>query len=185
MKMQLAADQQQLLAQLDRAQPKIVYAVEPFLLVLEEMALAAYVNYAETGLDPERLPYAPDWDQCLQYDPTGDIIIVTARKRDKLIGYALGLIGPFKHSKDKIYADLDTIWVRPDNRSGESLSPSTMVGYKLIKKWEEEVLKRKRISFILVNSSHKHPIGALLKRRGYQPVETIYYKNVEDEYGSE
>ena len=85
---------------------------------------------------------------------------------------------PFKHSKDKIYADLDTIWLRPDNRSG-------FVGLKLIKKWEDEVIKRGNISFILVNSSHKHPIGALLKRRGYQPVETVYYKNIEDQYGRE
>lgn len=169
---------QKALELLDRAQPKIVYAVEPFLFALEEMALAAYVNYAETGLDPERLPYAPDWMQCLQYEPTGDLILITARKRDKLIGYALGLVGPFKHSKDKIYADLDTIWLRPDNRSG-------FVGLKLIKKWEDEVIKRGNISFILVNSSHKHPIGALLKRRGYQPVETVYYKNIEDQYGRE
>jgi hypothetical protein len=178
MKMLHADQQQQLLKRLDRAQPSVVYAVEPFLMVLEEMALAAYVNYAETGLDPERLPYAPDWDQCLQYDPSGHLIVVTARKRDKLIGYALGLVGPFKHSKDKIYADLDTIWVRPDNRSG-------FVGLKLIKKWEDEVLKRGDVSFILVNSSFKKPIGALLKRRGYEPVETVYYKNIEDSYGRE
>jgi len=174
--MQLEAQQLQALKLLDRAQPKVVYAVEPFLLVLEEMALAAYVNYSETGLDPEHLPYAPDWNHAAQFDASGDMIIVTARKRDKLIGYALGLIGKFKHSKDKVYADLDTIWIRPDCRSG-------FIGLKLLKKWEEAVQECKDIDFFTATSTHKKPIGALLKRRGFVPVETFYYKRIEVEDG--
>lgn len=173
---QLEAAQQQALKLLDRAQPKIVYAVEPFLLVLEEMALAAYVNYTETGLDPERLPYAPNWEHARQFDASGDMVIITARKRDKLIGYALGLVGRFKHSKDKLYADLDTIWVRPDNRSA-------LVGLKLIKKWEEVILARGDIDFLTATSTHKKPIGALLRRRGFAPVETFYYKYVGGDNG--
>lgn len=180
--MQLEAEQQQLLKRLDRAQPKVTYAVEPFLLVLEEMALAAYVNYMETGLDPEHLTFAPNWEHAAQFDASGDLVIVTARKRDKLIGYAVGLIGKFKHSKDKVYADLDTIWLRPDNRTGSGLNPSAMIGYRLIKKWEEAV-KSKGIDFITATSTHKRPIGALLKRMGYAPVETVYYKYVGDDNG--
>lgn len=167
----LEPELRQRLKRLDLAAPKIKYAVEPLLYCLEELALAAYANYEETGLDPAHLPYDPNWAQCMQYEPTGDIIVVTARKRDKLIGYALGLLGRFKHSKGKTYADLDTIWLHPDHRSG-------FIGYNLLKHWEAAVLERKPIDFFTINSTHKHPIGALLKRLGYKPVETVYYKYV-------
>lgn len=171
--MQLEARAEKALKQLDRAQPKVVYAVEPLLTCLEEVALAAYASYVEIGMDPENIPYSPDWEHAFKFEPTGDILIVTARKRDKLIGYALGLIGPYKHSKDKIYADLDTVWLHPNYRNTDK-----WIGIRLVKAWEKALLERKDIDFILVASTLRKPIDAFLMRLGYRPVETLFYKNV-------
>lgn len=173
--MQLEARVEKLAKPLARVLPKVVYAVEPLLFCLEEVALAAYASYQEVGIDPENVPYNPDWEHAFTFEPTGDIIVVTARKRDRLVGYGIAFIGPFKQSKHVQYAEFDTIWLDPNQRNGS-------VGINLIKRLEQAILDTKKVEFILAGHSFKKDIGPVLKRLGYKPAEVIYYKNVGSKY---
>lgn len=143
-----------------------VIGVEAMSSVIEEIASLSIRNYHETGIDPS-IEYNPDWAMYLSYELTDSVRIITARYNGVLVGYAAFLIGPFKHNKDVLYADLDAIWISPGFRSG-------FLAMKMIKRGEKELLGK--VQFIMATSTVKKPIDKLLERAGYNAVEVLYYK---------
>lgn len=127
-------------------------------------------NYAETGIDPS-YGYHPDWSQYLSYELTDSIVVVTARFKGTMVGYCIYLIGPFKHNKNIRYADLDAIWISPGFRSG-------FLAMKMLKLAEQQL--EGRVAFVMATSSNKHPIDALLVRRGFEQVEVLYWKALDN-----
>lgn len=146
-----------------------VVGVEAISNVVEEIASLSIRNYHETGIDPG-IEYNPDWSMYLAYELTDSARIITARYNSVLVGYAAFLIGPFKHNKDVLYADLDAIWISPAFRSG-------FLAMKMMKRGEKEL--KDKVQFIMATSTVKKPIDKLLERAGYKAVEVLYYKPLE------
>ncbi len=142
--------------------------------VVEEVASLSYRNYHETGIDPN-MEYNPDWGMFLKYELTDSIKVITARYKGILIGYAVYLIGAFKHNKDVMYADLEVIWISPAFRSG-------FLAIKMMKRGEQEV--KGKAQFLMATSTMKKPIDNLLIRTGFEAVEVLYYKPLGEDNGS-
>jgi hypothetical protein len=161
----------QLPSLLDHAKPECSIAVEAISSVAEEIAFLSVRNYEETGIDPT-YGYNPDWGQYLSYELTDSCVVVTLRYNEVLVGYCIYLIGPFKHNKNILYADLDAIWISPAFRSGYN-------AVKMLKLGEEYLAGK--VSFIMATSSNKHPIGPILKRMlHYKEVEVLYWKALDN-----
>jgi hypothetical protein len=150
-------------------------ALEAISSIAGEIASLSFRNYAETAIDSS-LGYNPDWGQYLSYELTDSVVTVTARYNTVLVGYAIFLIGPFKHNKEITYADLDTIWISPAFRSG-------FLAYKMIKMGERAL--EGRAAFIMATSTNHKPIDVLLSRLGYKPVEVLFWKLIGDNHGIE
>ena len=144
--------------------------IEAISSVAEEIASLSVRNYAETGIDPSH-GYNPNWSQYLSYELTDSCVVVTLRYKGTLVGYCIYLIGPFKHNKEILYADLDVIWISPAFRSGFN-------AMKMIKLGEKQL--EGRVSFVMATSSNKHPIDTLLIRLHYQEIEVLYWKVLEN-----
>jgi len=138
---------------------------------IEEIAPLTLDNYQETGIDPT-LPYYPDWSMYLQYELSDRIVTITARCKGTLVGYLIYLIGPFKHNKSLLYADLDVMWINEVFRT-------PFLAVKMIKLGEKECRERD-ISFFMATSTKRKPIDKLLERQGYRAVETIFWKEIQD-----
>lgn len=133
------------------------------------MVSLSYEEYKEVGIDPS-FGYNPDIGDMLKYEGGDRCVLVTARYDGVLVGYALYAVGPFKHNKDIEYASLEAIYLSPAFRSGFTAMHMVKLGEKEVRKYN--------IKFISAASSIKCPIDALLKRQGYEPLETVYIKKV-------
>lgn len=148
--------------------------VEAISSVIEEIASIAVSNFEETSIDTS-LGYNPNWKQYLDYELTDSIKVVTARYNGVLVGYAVYLIGAFKHNQDVEYADLDVIWLAEAFREG-------WLAISMMRLGEEAVSHRAK--FLLATSTNKKPIDVLLRRVGFAPVEVLFYKPLGVENGS-
>lgn len=151
---------------LDHERQECKLAIEAVSDVISEMVSLLALNFAETSIDPE-IGYNPNWGQYLSYELTDSIKVVTARYNGVLVGYAVYLIGAFKHNQDVEYADLDVIWIDEAFREG-------WVAIKMMRMGEEAVSHRAK--FITATSTLKKPIDVLLRRVGFSPVEVLYHK---------
>lgn len=143
--------------------------------VAEEIVSLSFRNYEETGIDPT-LGYNPDYSEYLKYELTDNIRVITARYKGVLVGYAIYLIGPFKHNQDIMYADLDVIWISPVFRSG-------FLAMKMLKRGEQEVSGKAQ--FLMATSTNRKPISKLLERVGFEAVEVLYYKPLGVDHGKQ
>lgn len=150
---------------LDRVRPEC--KIEPLHKVIREVASLSYQAYIEAGVDYD---YKPDIGEMIRYDVMGSCLLVTLRHEGTLVGYALYLIGLFKHNVDMQQAQLESVYICPEFRDGRNDIYLFRLG--------EEELKRRKVDFITVASSAKYPIDTLLKRRKYEPLETVYMKRL-------
>jgi hypothetical protein len=163
----------QLQKPLDPVRLECKLAVEAISSIAGELASLLIRHYDEVGIDPT-IPYNPDWSQYLSYELTDSCIAITARYDGILIGYALYLIGPFKHNKDVLYADLDAIWISPAFRSG-------FLAMKMLKMGEAEL--KGKVGYLMATSTTKNPIDILFKRLDFRPIETVYWKKLGEDHG--
>lgn len=157
----------------DQERPECKISVEAISKVAEEIASLSIHNYEETGIDPN-IGYHPNWDQYLEYELTDNVRVITARYNNVLVGYAIYLIGPFKHNKEVMYADLDTIYINEVFRS-------PFLAIKMLKAGEEAV--KDKAQYIMATSTNRKPIDKLLGYMKYKPVETIFWKKIEANNG--
>jgi len=155
---------------LDPAKLGCKLAIEAISSVVEELAFIAKQNYQETGLNPEDIPFLPDWAQLLSYELADRCRVVTARYKSVLVGYALYLIGPLKHNKEVLYAELDAVWISPAFRSGFLAVKMMQLG--------ERSIHAMGIKYLMAGSTIKKPIGKLLEFVGFQEREILYWKEL-------
>lgn len=91
--------------------------------------------------------------------------VFTVRKDNTLVGYAVFCIGNHPHFKKTKQALADVIFITKEMRGHAA--------YKFIK-WIDSVLKADGFERVLHCVRHVKDFGPILKRIGYEPVETIY-----------
>ncbi|MGQ3486125.1 GNAT family N-acetyltransferase [Roseovarius pacificus] len=110
----------------------------------------------------------PDWDTYEALEGQGAFKVFTAREDGELIGYLGVFIAPFLHSKGKLLAMMDAIYVRKDRRNSRA-------GVGLIR-FTERCMREDGLTSLCLTSTESYPLGHLFARLGYSPVETRHEK---------
>jgi GNAT superfamily N-acetyltransferase len=125
-------------------------------------------HYHDIPLEPDVIAYE-------RAEANGMLRIYTVRAPGgELMGYAAFLIGPNAHYASSLQAKQDVVFVHPDFRQG-------MIGFRLVK-FADDQLRADGVQVVYHHVKHAHPaLGSVLLRRGYEAIETIYAKRLDQE----
>jgi GNAT superfamily N-acetyltransferase len=132
------------------------------------------LHWEEVATDHD-IPLSVDVAFYQKAEAAGQLCILTARHGDgAMVGYAMYLISRNLHYSQSLQAKQDVLYVHPTNRGA-------MVGIRLIAA-SERTLRDRGCQVVYHHVKVQHPIlGALLARKGYQHVEQIYAKRLDQE----
>lgn len=140
--------------------------VESFEENIEQLKRVLPLQYAELGLNNDKLPLDPRWNLYIQQERNGELLFVTLRDAGELVGYFVGFVAPALHNANCLTCIQDFFFLRKDKRGA-------MAGNKLFAFIEAE-LKRRGVQRLITDSNNRLPAAWLFKRRGYQEIETIH-----------
>lgn len=156
------------------------------------MGAVTFQRESIADLWPELLPLARDhwrevrWDDCTEFDPdcsrydaaerAGSYAIFTMRSEAgehgrPLIGYAAFWINRSTQRKESLEADQDAIYLRPECRAG-------WLGAELIRT-ADNALRAMGVAVVYHHvRTGIRDFGPVLRRIGYQPIETLFARNL-------
>lgn len=152
-----------------------VEAVEQY--IDEAMALLR-LHWDEVCARKDAMKVDPEWDVYRALERQGDLLIVTARDGEKLVGYIAYTVRRHLHYRGIVIADEDVRYLLPAYRRGTA-------GIRLIEAGEKYAIMKAREkggidgSIMLasrVKSAHDH--SAIYKRRGYIEQDIVLTKIV-------
>jgi len=118
-------------------------------------------------------PLAPDLPRYIYFEQQGMLRIMTARSSGKLVGYATICVLPHLHHLSTVFASVDTLWLRPDYRSG-------WTGARMIRHIERNMKKLGAAVVQIASKVHyqadRGGTAKLLEHLGYRPTEVSYAK---------
>ena len=153
--------------------PGKMYQREAFVNVYAE-ALPLLELHAKEIAHYQDIPLKVDVERYKLADEAGSLRIYTARTgaTGALIGYAAFFIAFNPHFASSLQAVQDVLYVQPEWRG-------LMVGYRLIR-FSENELRREGVQAVYQHEKIAHPeLGQLLRRMGYEAVDTIYAKRLD------
>jgi GNAT superfamily N-acetyltransferase len=121
------------------------------------------------------VPLEPDWELYQVTESIGRLRIFTARIAGEFVGYAAFLLNRNAHYKSSWQAAQDVIFVVPEHRNGR-------LGAHLVLFAERHLrLETPPVQVVYQHSkaSSELDIGPLLKRLGYELVDTIWAKRLD------
>lgn len=134
--------------------------------VIGEIQPLLHEDWNEIG--DEHLPLNVDFDTYADLEDAGLLRIFTARIKGELVGYFVVIFTPSLHSKGKLLAINDTIFVSKTHRN-------KMIGPRLFR-FAEKCIKEDGHDRLYIVATEKHGIGDNLLRMGYKKIETRYEK---------
>lgn len=147
----------------------LTFQAERFSDVVEEAQPLLERHHAEIGNYRDCIPLSPNYAKYAALEAAGQILVVTARANDVLVGYADFIVDTGLHYSTVLWPENDILWVAPEYRG-------RTVGVRLIAT-AEKFLKDRGAVVLHFRSKTNHPaLGRLLVRLGYRPVETVYAK---------
>lgn len=146
----------------------IIYAEEPYYLIVNELKGIVQSQWDELGEDQYKIKLSPRYDDYAALDEQGSLAMFTARHLGKIVGYSVILLYPHRHHKDRIFADSDLIFVKKEYRNKR-------IGYRLIK-MAETWLRDIGIDYITYNFKAHLPYGHGITKLGYVHIENVYGK---------
>jgi GNAT superfamily N-acetyltransferase len=145
-----------------------------------ENATAFYLNatsilsehWDEVGTLKQVRDYAPDMTTYLEIEAKGRLLVCTARAGDKLIGYAIGIIGPDLHAKGRNICVTDIYRINPEYRYHG-------IGQDLFAFFADQA-RGKNCATMTTRQKLKdgQPTGSdeFFKRLGYQKTEIVWIR---------
>lgn len=146
----------------------ITYQQEFLSTVKDEVAPLLEADWEEIEHNKELLPLDPDWETYESLEAQGLMQIYTVRDEERLVGYFTVMLFPSLHSKGRILAANDVIYLDAKYRRG-------LVGYRMFK-FVEKCLKEDGHDTFYVTATEENPIDPLMKRLGYKKIETKFEK---------
>lgn len=144
----------------------IVSNVETFAGFLEELKPILPSHYEELALEKDKVPLDPQYEVYLQKEKQGEVIVVTLRETNKLIGYFIGFVAPGLHYKTCLTCHMDIFYVVKEWRGHGA-------GFILFRAVEEE-LKRRKVQRMYVGSKLHNDCSFLFEKLGYKLIENTY-----------
>jgi len=118
------------------------------------------------------IPLNIDLARYIELEAADKLRIFTARMNGVLVGYAVFFVGFNMHYSDSFQAVQDIVYVSPEFRG-------LWLGLKLLRHCDRQ-LAAEGIQVAAHHVKIKHPaLGVILKRLGYDAVETIYSRRLD------
>ena len=147
------------------------YARIPIATATQELQALAEREYEEVGQkDLERLNI--DWARYAELDAAGKLGTFIAKRDGVIVGYAAFIVQTHIHYKDALVAANSAVYAVPEVRAGR-------VVLKLLR-FAEMGLKAQGVQKIYYHVKQTKDFGRLLGHLGYQDVERMYAKVVQD-----
>lgn len=148
--------------------------VEPFMEQVEELKGILGTHYEELALNKDKVPLSPQWGIYAAREANGELVYVTLRERGELIGYIISFVAPGLHYSTCLTAHMDILFVRPDRRDASAKGVLLMIDAL------EKELRRRGVDRWFMGTKLHKDIGAVFKRRKFEPVEMVYTKWIGD-----
>jgi GNAT superfamily N-acetyltransferase len=135
----------------------------------QEMLPLFQLHYQEIAHFQD-IPLDPDFDQYVQMERAGFVRTYTARDDErKLVGYAVFFVRKNLHYKNSLQALQDILFIHPDRRG---------FGVRFII-WCDRMLRMEGVQAVYHHVKEKHNFGPMLERLGYQLVDLIYTRRLD------
>lgn len=125
-------------------------------------------HYDELALDQSNVPLAPMWDRYFAIQENNELLIVTCRDDEVLIGYFVGFISKSLHYETCLTCSMDIFYVAKEHRKGS-------LGIRLFKYVERELRSRK-VQRWFVGSKVHADASKLFERLKFSKIEVYYSK---------
>jgi hypothetical protein len=126
-------------------------------------------NYKESGFLPEH-EYSVDVERYRNLEGNSCMFIVGLKFEDKIVGYAAVVTDIFLHSKDVLFAKIDTVYIDKSHRN--------LKAFRELINYVENTVRFYKIKHIFISAMTKRPLDALFKRLKYSPIEIVYSKEL-------
>lgn len=139
--------------------------------IRDEFSKLLYEHYKET------VPYKDyqlniDWEAYEDMYDSGFIEFFIGRnEEERIVAYALYVVSPSPHYKDKIYANMDLIYVDPKHR-GSGLAK------QLLNYCEDYLREERDVDLTTIGMKASVPFKKLAEDLGYDEMEYIYTKKL-------
>lgn len=100
----------------------------------------------------------------------GMLHCTTARDDGALVGYAVYIVAPAMHYRNRLCADSDVFFLLPEYRKGRA-------GITLLQT-AEEALKKRGVNIIMQKFKAQHDCGKLFERMGYGLIGKTYMRAI-------
>lgn len=144
--------------------------IEPFMSQVKELKTLLGTHYEELALNKDKVPLSPQWHAYAARESAGQLVYVTLREEGQLIGYIIMFVAPGLHYETCLTASMDILFVRPDKRTAGARGVLMMMDAL------EAELKRRGVDRWFMGTKLHKDIGAVFKRKGFEPVEMTYTK---------
>lgn len=151
-----------------RAANSLSFCWEPFPAIAPELPPLFLRHWREVALNQDEIKLDPLWDTYARLAMAGVLRVLTARAEGVLVGYHFILVLPHLHYGGILAGETDMFWLDPAYRGG-------LAGYRLLRLARDD-LKATGVKWHKVSVKRHKPLGPLMKRLGYTPIETVYSK---------
>lgn len=129
-------------------------------------------HWQEIALDRDRIPLDIDRDEYARKEAFGWLKIITAREKDKLVGYYACVVGPHPHYRSTLFSLVDAYFIAPEYRQGPA-------GVGLFLFLESE-MRRLGVKSMIASSKLHYDVSPLFRRLGWKQVGNLYQKWIGD-----
>lgn len=137
--------------------------------VIEEVQPLLKRHYAELAKNQDRVKLNVDWARYSAMEQAGALLIYTARKDEKLCGYAAFFVGPHPHYLDLALASNDVLFLAPEHRTGRT-------GARLIHHCESQIGAAYPHVCVTWHAKENTPLAAMLPRLKYGVQDIVFSK---------
>ena len=145
---------------------ELVYKQELSHSVQESIENLAVIEWEELQDDPDTMNI--DWDKYKQFMDLNILKLFTVSHNGTVVGYLSTFVTSPLTNKDEVVSIYEAVYIRKEYRA-----------YKTARglfTFVENCMKEDGVSKVIATSRRKRPISIILKRLGYEELETKYEK---------
>ena len=150
----------------------ITVQAEPYKDFIKEAKALYPLHWEELALNKDKVKLEPNYDIYDELAAKKQLLVVTMRREDELVGYFIGIVAPELHYKSCIALTMDIFWTHPSIRDGGA-------GIRLFRAVENEA-KRRGVQRIYHGSKLHKDSSRLFEYFGMTPIEVYYSKWIGD-----
>lgn len=156
-----------------REMSDVVFAVERWAEYFADCGDLWREHYDEIGSDKSKMPMRPDAARFQFLDETGQLLIITARRDGKMVGYLVVVVCPHPHYADVLCGFEDAYFLTSAERKGSGMNFRSQTGVRLIQEGTR-VLALAGVKKVFFHTKESRNLGVVFRRLGFKKSDEIY-----------